>query len=94
MVITSVYDRCGNHYCFPAGLLNLRSAEVGRGGFTSELEPGEEEVKWSSPVWGKGVRRHPWPQKHRQRWAERTEERADTRSDPNRDVQKDSRVTQ
>lgn len=54
MVITSVYDRCGNHYCFPAGLLNLRSAEVGRGGFTSELEPGEEEVKWSSPVWGKG----------------------------------------
>lgn len=51
MVITSVYDRCGNHYCLPAGLLNLRSAEVGRG-FTSELEPGQDEIKWGSPVWG------------------------------------------
>lgn len=58
MVITSVYDRCGNHYCFPAGLLNPRSAGVGRG-LTSELEPGEDEIKRSSPMWGKVVQRHP-----------------------------------
>lgn len=79
---------------FSSRLVKSKKCRGGEGGVTSELEPGEEEVKWSSPVWGKGVRRHPWPQKHRQRWAERTEERADTRSDPNRDVQKDSRVTQ
>jgi hypothetical protein len=57
MVITSVYDRCGNHYCFPAGLLNPRSAGVGEGGFMSE--PEEDEINWCSPMWGKVVQRHP-----------------------------------
>lgn len=23
------------------------------------MEPGEDEIKWCSPVWGKVVRRHP-----------------------------------
>lgn len=35
MVITSVYDRCGNHYCFPAGLLNQKKCRGGEGGFIS-----------------------------------------------------------
>lgn len=50
MVITSVYDQCGNHYCFPAGLLNPRSAGVGEGGFMSE--PREDEIKWCGPMLG------------------------------------------
>lgn len=78
MVITSVYDRCGNHYCFLAGLLNPRSAGVGEGGFMSE--PGEDEIKWCSPIVGEGGSKTPLSQKHRHQWAERrkaTEEQAE-----------------
>lgn len=46
MVITSVYDRCGNHYCFPAGLLNQKRAGVGREGFIS-VRIGARKMKLS-----------------------------------------------
>lgn len=68
MVITSVYDRCGNHYCFPAGLLNPRSAGVGEGGFMSE--PREDEITWCSPVWGEAGSKTPLSPRHRHQWAE------------------------
>lgn len=80
MVITSVYDQCGNHYCFPAGLLNPRNAGVGEGGFMSE--PREDEIKWCGPMLGgKVVQRHPcFRSTGINQWAERrkaTEEQAE-----------------
>lgn len=58
MVIALVYDRWGNHYCFPKGLFNQKSAGVGTQSLILQVRAPENGMKQSKPpLSGRGAHR-------------------------------------
>lgn len=73
MVIALVYDRWGNHYCFPKGLFNQKSAGVGTQSLILQVRAPENGMKQSKPpLSGRGARRVSQGRHDRQAGADRS----------------------